>query len=308
MRIAVVGAGGQGGLFGALLAGAGEEVTLIDRGPHLEAIRKRGLRLVPAQGEPVAVAVDAADDPGAVGPVDLVLFCVKTYDLESAISGAGPLVGKDTAVLSVQNGIDAPTLLARAFGRERVVAGVSYLSGNVEKPGVITYGGVSGKLLLGPLDNKPRERLEGIVRAFRRARVDAAVVEDIRTALWEKLVLVCGTGGVLALRRQAIGGVLASADGRVLMRDVMQEAADVSRAAGVFLPEGTPSRLLAFVESSMAPSTRSSLLIDLTAGRRLELETLNGAIVRLGADVGVPTPLNFAIYAALEPYKGGATA
>ncbi len=308
MRMAVVGAGGQGGLFGALLARSGEDVTLIDRGPHLEAIRKRGLRLVPAQGESLTVTVDAADDPGAVGPVDLVLFCVKTYDLEGAISDAGPLVGKDTAVLSVQNGIDASMLLARAFGREKVVAGVSYLSGNVEEPGVITYGGISGKLLLGPLNSMPRERLEGIASAFRRARVDAAVVDDIRAALWEKLVLVCATGGVLALRRQSIGGVLATPAGRELLRGVMEEATDVARAVGIFLPEETPSRLLALVESSMAPSTRSSLLIDLTTGRRLELEALNGTIVRLGADVSVPTPLNFTIYAALEPYKGGATA
>ncbi len=308
MRMAVVGAGGQGGLFGALLARSGEDVTLIDRGPHLEAIRKRGLRLVPAQGESLTVTVDAADDPGAVGPVDLVLFCVKTYDLEGAISDAGPLVGKNTAVLSVQNGIDASMLLARAFGREKVVAGVSYLSGNVEEPGVITYGGISGKLLLGPLNSMPRERLEGIASAFRRARVDAAVVDDIRAALWEKLVLVCATGGVLALRRQSIGGVLATPAGRELLRGVMEEATDVARAVGIFLPEETPSRLLALVESSMAPSTRSSLLIDLTTGRRLELEALNGTIVRLGADVSVPTPLNFTIYAALEPYKGGATA
>jgi 2-dehydropantoate 2-reductase len=240
-----------------------------------------------------------------VGARDLVLLCVKTYDLEEALAGAEPLVGPNTAIVSVQNGIDAPEAIAAAFGAGRVLAGVSYVAARVEEPGSIAYGGVTGRLLLGELDCRKSERSEAVATAFRSARVDAEAVAGIREALWEKLVLVAATGGVMALLRLPWGPVLDSRVGRALSRGVMEEAEAVARASGADLPEGTADRVFRFASANIARSTRSSMLDDLLSGRRLELPALNGTVVRLGRQTGVPTPLNSTICSGLEPFTDG---
>jgi 2-dehydropantoate 2-reductase len=305
MRIAIVGAGGQGGFFGGLLAASGQDVTLIDRGAHLEAILRNGLTLRPLDGDPTVVRVPATDDPGSVGRRDLVFMCVKTYDLTDALAGAAPLVGPETVILSVQNGIDAPDAIAGAFGADRVLAGVSYVASRIEEPGVISFGGVTGRLMVGELEGGRSERSERVVSTFRSAGLDAQVSVGIRTVLWEKLILLCATGGVMAFLRLPWGPVLDSRAGRELARGVMEEAEAVAVASGADLAEGTAARVFDFARANVGRSTRSSMLQDLLAGRRLELDALNGTVVRLGRALGVPTPLNTTVCAALEPFVQG---
>ena len=305
MKIAIMGAGGLGGLFGGLLWRAGEDVVLIDRGGHLEAIRSQGLTLKTAGPRAFIVDVHATDDPGEVGRVDLVLFCVKTYDLEAAAGTALPLVGPDTVVLPVENGIAAPGILGGVLGAEKVIGGVSYYQGAIEAPGVISYGGVQGKLYIGELSGGGSTRVDKIRRLLSGAGIDSEIHTDIRLAMWEKLVLICATGGVMAYYRRPIGPLLDDPEARALMLGVMKEAEVVARASGIGIPEGTAQRHLAFIESRFAPGTRSSQLEDILAGRRLELESLNGEVVRLGRNFGIQTPLNRKIYDALRPYAEG---
>lgn len=305
MRIAVMGAGGQGGFFGGLLARAGRDVTLIDRGRHLEAILRHGLVLRPRGAAPTNVRVRATDDPSDVGACDLVLLCVKTYDLAEALEGMAPLVGRSTAVVSVQNGIGAPDEIARAFGAGRVIAGVSYVAAWVETPGVVGYGGVADRLIVGKPYGGTGARAPDVARALRSGGIRAEVSTEIRAAMWEKLVLVCSTGGVMAFLRLPWGPVLDSTAGAALARGVMTEAESVARASGVALAKGTAERVFEFAATRISRTTRSSMLLDLLAGRRLEVESLNGTIARLGREHGVPAPLNNTIYEALKPHAGG---
>jgi len=305
MKIAVMGAGGMGGLFGGLLWRAGEDVVLIDRGVHLEAIRSQGLTLKTAGPRAFVVDIRATDDPGEVGRADLLLFCVKTYDLEKAAAAAAPLVGPESVVLPVQNGIAAPDRLGEVLGAGKVIGGVSYHQGAVEAPGVITYGGVEGKLYIGELGGGGSGRVEGIRRLLFEAGIDTEIHPDIRLAMWEKLVLICATGGVMSYYRRPIGPLLDDPGARALLLGVMQEAELVARARGIALPDGTAERHLAFIENRFAPDARSSQLEDILAGRRLEVESLNGEVVRLGRELGVETPLNRKVYDALKPYAAG---
>ena len=305
MKIAIMGAGGQGGLFGGLLWKAGEDVTLIARGEHLEAIRNQGLTLRTAGPRALIVDIAATGDPAQVGAVDLLLFCVKAYDLDAAATDASPLVGPHTVVLPVQNGIIAPDTLREIYGPDGVIGGVSYHQGTVEEPGIISYGRVRGKLYMGELGGGSSRRVESIQSVMAGAGIESEVHTNIRLAMWEKLVLICGTGGVLAYYRKPVGPVLADREGRAMLLGVMKEAEEVARANGIDLAPGTAARRLAFIEENSAPDTKSSQLQDVLAGRRLELEWLNGEVVRLGRELGVPTPLNSRVYEALKPFAGG---
>lgn len=305
MRIAVMGAGGQGGLFGGFLRKAGEDVVLIARGANLKAIQSRGLTLKTAGRRPFILNIDATDEPSEVGPVGLLLFCVKTYHLDAAARDAEPLVDASTVILPVQNGVNAPDRLAKFFGGDRVIGGVSYHQAALECPGVITYGGVSGKLYIGELDGGSTSRVNGIQQTLDGAGIDSEVHPNIRIAMWEKLVLICATGGVMAYYRRPIGAILDDRDGRALILGVMEEAEQVARAKGIRLPVATAQRTLGFIESKIGPDTKSSQLEDLLAGRRLELEALNGEVVRLGRETRVPTPLNSRVYEALKPHVDG---
>jgi 2-dehydropantoate 2-reductase len=305
VRVAVFGAGAQGGYLGGLLASSGADVHLIDQGRHLAAIREGGLTLRPDHAAPITVRVPATDDPASVGPCDCVFLCVKTYDLDGALARTGPLVGAATTLVSVQNGIDAPGAIARVFGAERVVAGVSYVAARVEEPGVVTFGGVTNRIILGPLAGSSQASARELGGALRAAGIEAELTERIRDALWEKLVLVSATGGVMALLRLPWGEVLDSPVGRALARGVMKETEEVGRACGVGLPAGTAERVFHFARTNIDRSTRSSMLDDLLRGRPLELDALNGTVVKLGGEVGVPTPLNRTVCLGLGPHADG---
>lgn len=305
MRVAVMGTGGTGGYFGGLLARAGEDVTFIARGAHLDALRSQGLTVRSRLNGDFSVPVQATDDPSRLEPVDLVLFCVKAYDIGAAAALIRPLVGPETVVLPVQNGIDAAEHLARVVGPEHVMGGVAVVTSSVAAPGVIAQTAGAGKLLLGELAGGASARAERLVRALQRAGIAAEEHAAIQVALWEKFIFICAFSGVTALTRLPIGAILASAECSVLLEGVMAEVAAVAQARGIALPDDSVARSVALA-ARFEPWARGSLYHDLAAGRRLELETLNGTVVRLGREQGIPTPYNFVVYAALQPYAAGA--
>jgi 2-dehydropantoate 2-reductase len=242
-----------------------------------------------------------------VGPVDLVLFCVKAYDTAAAAELIRPLIGPQTVVLPVQNGIDHIERLARVVGEGPVVGGVVLITAAIEAPGVVTQTAGLGKIVLGELDGGTSARTERLRQMFEQAGIAAQVRPDIWTALWEKFVFICAFSGVTALTRLPIGAILASAEGSALLSGVMAEVAAVAHARGVTLPGDSVERSMALARG-FEPWARGSLYHDLAAGRRLELETLNGTVVRLGREHAVATAFNFVIYSALQPFVAGAPA
>jgi 2-dehydropantoate 2-reductase len=307
MRVAVIGAGGTGGFFGGLLARGGEEVVFIARGAHLEAIRRHGLAVKSRLAGEFTVRAQATDNPAEVGPVDLVLVCVKTYSLDEAVAMLPPLAGPGTAILSVQNGIDNEDRIARAVGPGHVLGAVAHVSSLIESPGVVAQVAGPGKLLFGELDGSRSARVGRLRDVFVRSGIAAEVRDDIRTALWEKFVMICGVSGVTALTRLPIGPILATPETARVLRGTMEEVEAVARAGGVPLPEGCVGQAMDLA-GSFEPEMRGSMAHDLAAGRRLELEALNGTVVRLGQARGIPTPFNFVIYAALKPFVAGTPA
>ncbi len=304
MRIAVVGPGGLGGRYAVLLAQAGEDVSVIARGAHLEAIRERGLTLRHFDEEVATVKMTATNDPAEVGPVDLVLFCVKTYDLETAAQQARPLVRDETVLLPIQNGVTIGERLRQIVGEKAVIAGATYSSGSLVEPGVVTFGHMEAPLVFGELDGGESERTERIRAVLEKAGLQVELKADMPVVLWEKFVAVCGTAGVLAVLRLPLGTAFEIPECGELLLGVMEEVEALSHAGRIGLEKGIAERQFNYLKQ-VSPSTRSSQLTDILNGRRLELEYLNGAAVHLGEELGVPTPLNRFCYSALKPYVDG---
>jgi 2-dehydropantoate 2-reductase len=296
-----MGSGGLGGFFGGLLARSGADVTFIARGAHLAAIREAGLTVRSTQLGDFTVPAPATDRPAEVEPVDLVLFCVKTYDLDEAADLMRPLVHARTMVVPLQNGVDTAVRLGRYVAPQQVLGGISYVSARVEQPGVIRHA-AGTTLLLGELAGGSSPRLERLVALFGQTGLQVGLRTSIRVDLWEKFMGIC-SGSLTALMRLPFGAILACPESRALYRAVMEEVVALARVCGVELPADAVDRRLAGLKH--APAVRTSQYFDLQAGRRLELDSLNGTVVRLGRERGVPTPLNFAIYAALKPYANG---
>jgi 2-dehydropantoate 2-reductase len=243
MRVAVVGAGGIGGFFGGLLARAGEDVTFIARGANLEAIRERGLAVKSRFVGDFTVKARATDDPAEIGPVDVVLFCVKAYDLETAAARMRPLIGPGTVVLPLQNGIDSAERIGRLVTPDAVIGGVAGVSAVLEAPGVIDHRG-SDRIHFGELAGGTSPRTERLLPVLRNAGIKAELRPDIRVALWEKFVRICGFSGLTALTRLPLSPVLGCPETRELFRGTLQEVDAVGHAEGVALPADTthPSR------------------------------------------------------------------
>lgn len=305
MRVAVMGAGSLGGFYGALLARAGDDVTLIARGQHLDAIRAGGLTVKSVLFGNFTVPIGATDDPATIGPVDLVLFCVKAYDLDQAAAAIRPLVGPATMVLSVQNGIDNEERLAAVVGEEAVVAAAVYISNQVEAPGVVVQSGGPGHVLVGEVAGGVSDRIQRLEDHLKGAGIDARADPDITVTLWEKFVTICAFSGVTALVRLPLGPVTACPETRSFFHGVLAEAAAVGRARGVGLRATLADETLDLLSQPRLATLYGSMAHDLMAGRRLEVETLNGTVVRLGRERDVATPCNFAVYAALKPYADG---
>jgi 2-dehydropantoate 2-reductase len=303
MRVLIVGAGGVGGFFGAKLARAGVPVTLLARGAHLAAIRKDGLRVRSAvDGESVA-QVTAVGDVSGVPPVDAVLFCVKAFDTETAAAALRPVIGRDTAVISLQNGVDNEERIEAVLGPGHAVGGVAYVFASIESPGVIAHR-FAGHVVFGELDGRVSARLEALRAAFTQAGVRAEVSGDIRRALWHKYVMISAQAGMTALGRAPIGVIRSVPESRLMYRRIAEELAALAKASGVDLGAEIVETVMKAADG-LAAEAYSSLHHDLTQGRRLELETLHGHAVRLGERLGVPTPMVFAVYAALKPHLDG---
>ncbi|MBI2368972.1 MAG: 2-dehydropantoate 2-reductase [Deltaproteobacteria bacterium] len=305
MKIAVMGAGGIGGYYGGLLARAGHDVTLIARGAHLQALRDRGLAIHSVHGD-FTVPVAATHDPGEVGPNELVLFCVKAYDVEAAADSVRPLVGPTTTLLTLQNGIDTPEKLAARFGWEHVLAGLTHIESSIEAPGVIRQTTPLRRIVFGEWNGTTTPRGAWLAGVLQEAGITAVFTAQIQVALWEKFVFICALAGLTTLLRASIGQILDTAEGRALYRLALEECAGVGRARGIPLDADVVDRTYAFTRG-VPPTMKSSMLRDLEAGKPLELETLSGVVVQLGAEAGVPTPVHLCIYTALRPRARGGT-
>ena len=260
MRVTVMGSGGTGGYFGGLLARAGEDVTFVARGAHLEAIRAKGLTVRSRLVGDFTVPARATDDPKAGGFADLVLFCVKAYDTETAAERLRPAVGPDTVILPVQNGIDSAERIGRVVGPGHVIGGLAGVSSVIAAPGIIEHRAGPDVIQLGELEGGSSARAERIADALRRAGMKAQVRPDIRVALWEKFVLICGLSGLTALTRLPIGAVLACPETRAFYLQTMEETHAVGRAEGVPLPDGVAERTLRYFECLEPGGPRLALL------------------------------------------------
>ena len=304
MRIAVVGAGGVGGGFGAALARAGADVTFIARGAHLAAMKSKGLRVEGGRGESHLVPTQATDDPASVGPVDFVLFCVKLWDVESAGRHIKPLVGPDTAVIPLQNGIDAPERLLPILGAPAVMGGVAQISASIVEPGVIRQVGTFMRMLFGELDGRRSKRGEALLAMCQKAGFDATLSDQIVTELWMKFILLATNASLIALVRQPIGKVRDDPDMHQHFVAAYNEVIAVGKARGVKLPADALDRMLAF-SAGAPPTMKPSMALDLERGNRIELPWLGGKVVELGRQLGVATPTHALMYAALKPYVMG---
>lgn len=305
MRIAVAGAGGVGGGFGAALAKAGADVTFIARGAHLAAIKDQGLKITGGRGETHLVPTRATDNPAEIGPVDIVLFCVKLWDVEAAGAHIKPLIGPDTGVIPLQNGIDAPERLIPILGKDAVMGGVAQISAAISSPGVIRQVGTFMRMIFGEFDGRPSKRARDFYALCVKAGFDATLSDQILTELWMKFILLASNAGIMALARQPIGKLRDDPDLRPVFLSAWQEVIDVGRAKGVALPRDALDRIIDFTDHA-PPAMKASMAVDLERGNRLELPWLSGKVAALGRETGVPTPTHSMMYAMLKPYIAGA--
>ena len=303
MRIVIMGTGGLGGYFGALLGQAGADVTFIARGANLQTLRERGLTVQSVNGDFTLPVVQACADPAGMPEVDFVLFCVKTYGVADAATLLQPVVGPTTVLLTLQNGVDTPTDLQHAFGRGTVLAGITRIGSTLVEPGVIEQPTRDRAIEFGNLDAHGAAVLEPVRTLLEAADIPAVVSPDIRKSLWEKLVLISAFAGLSALTGLSPNQLLARQPTRTVYTHVMEEAAAVARAAGVALAADIATEILAYLDAEGELGS-ASMAVDFQHRRRTEIEAINGAVVRHGRRLGVPTPVNETIYAALVVTDG----
>ncbi len=301
MRIAVVGVGVVGGYFGGYLAHAGEDVTFIDRGATLAALRDKGLRVDDVTAGFVVRPVKAADDPRSVGPVDIVLLAVKGWQVAGAIETVRPLLGPDTIVIPLMDGVEAPDQLAAAFGKQHAGGGLAVMFGSVIAHGHIRNTIPHTSLTIGELDGHTSERVAQLQKAFERAGVTVTISPDILSARWQKLLLVGPWSAVGAVTRAPLGVVLSIPETRRLLEGAMNEVAALARACGRKLPDDAVPHALADLDRG--PATGIGNMRDILNGRPSELETEVGAVVRLARAAGVPAPIHRFFYASLLPQE-----
>jgi len=304
MRIAMVGAGGVGGYFGGLLAAAGADVTFIARGAHLAALQADGLSIESPVRPISGLKVRATDDPATAGVVDQVVIAVKLWDLKGAADLARPLVGPETAVVSFQNGVAAADRLTAVYGPGPVLGGVCHIGASIGRPGVIAHVGKMAKLTVGELDGRASPRLQRFADACTAAGIEFHASGNVRRAIWEKFVFLSAFSGITALARSPIGPLRAVPEARATLYAAMAEGVAVARAHGSDLPADHADKVITFVDG-LAPAMKSSMLHDLERGARLELPWLSGAVVKLGAEKGIPTPTHGLVTALLAPYADG---
>jgi 2-dehydropantoate 2-reductase len=303
MRIAIYGAGGVGGYLGARLLRAGEDVVFIERGEHLHALQNVGLSIESCVHESFSLCnLSATESPNEAGRCDLIIMCVKSWQLERAALTARPMIGPHTLVLPTQNGVDASNILASVFGPRHVLCGLSRLLSEIISPGVIRHFGVAPQLDIGELDNSRSDRLEAVAATLRNAGICIEIPEDIHAALWAKLVLIAGWGGPAAVARAPLGVLRGMGDSLAMIAEAMHEIDAVARARGIELPEDTLAAAMQTL-GNLPTAASTSFQRDIEAGRPSELDALCGAVTRLGREAGVPTPVNHFCQTALLPLE-----
>lgn len=302
MRILIMGTGGVGGYYGGLLAQQGNDVTFVARGAHLHAIQNEGLKVKSVHGDFTILPANVTDDLGIVGPVDLILFCVKTYNTEVAALAIQPSVGPHTAVISLQNGIDAAERIGNVIGVEHVIGGATWLSSAVEAPGVIKQISQFRRIVFGELAGGTSERIQSIYEVLKNTGINVEVSEDIQKVLWTKLVFITAVSSIGSLTRFPMGEYRSVPEARNLLSKLMQEVESLARAQGVNLDSDVVQKWMDFVDSA-APTIKPSMQLDVETGHRTELESMIGVVGRKGRELGVPTPIADFVYACLIPVE-----
>jgi 2-dehydropantoate 2-reductase len=306
VKIAVVGAGGVGGYFGARLADLGADVSFIARGAHLEAMRTTGLKVFSPLGDVKLDHVRATEDPASIGRVDVVLFTVKLYDTRAACALLGPLIGPDTVVVTLQNGVESVDLLTAGIGRSHVAGGVAHVFAVIAEPGVIRHTALD-LIIVGELDGVPRPRLEQLQSLARQAGFECRLSDQIDVEIWLKFVRLSAFSGMTAVSRSPLGVIREDPNLFAMLQAAVMEGMAVAHARKIQFPPNAMADMFTHM-ASMPPHSKSSMLEDLERGRRLELPWLSGAVLRLGRDLGVETPIHRFITTVLTPHAGGLTA
>ncbi len=306
MEIAVFGTGGVGGYFGGRLAQSGHAVGFIARGEHLEAMKRNGLRVESVHGDFALDPVEVTDNPLDIGEVEYVIVAVKNYQLMNALDPMAALVGPETTLVPLLNGVEAPTILADRFGDGRVIGGLCAIISEIAEPGRIAHHSQVHQVVIGELDGERTERVERLVQAWQETGVEAVHADDIHSAMWSKFLLIASWGGVSALSRATVGEILEQDETRLLYVNALEEVERLAKARGVALPEEAVGKRVQFVED-LEPDSTTSMQRDVEAGRPFELEAFSGAIVRMAADQEVSVPVHRALYALLLPALQRAT-
>jgi 2-dehydropantoate 2-reductase len=304
LRIAIMGSGGVGGYFGARLVKGGADVHFVARGAHLAAMRERGLA-VEGGPEPLHLSkVSVTDDPRTIGPVDIVMFCVKLWDTESAARQLLAIMKPGTGVVSFQNGVQKDDMLRPILGDEALMGGVAYVGTHIGRPGVIAQTGSLQRLVFGEYDGRRSARVKAFYEACKRGGINAEISDDVRRSIWEKYVALVAMSGATTAMRQTIGPIRANPLTREFLLDLAREVVAVGRAHGVALPADYGEQRMAFFDG-WPPEMTTSMHHDLQQGKRLELHWLSGGVVDLGVEVGVPTPMNRAVRDVLALHAQG---
>ena len=302
MRIAIFGSGGVGGYFGGRLALAGNDVTFIARGEHLRALRSTGLHVDSINGDFTVSPISATDDPSQVKNVDVVILGVKAWQIGEAANAMRPMIGPSTFVLPLQNGVEAYHQLSAVLGKQHVLGGLCKIVSYVVEPGHIQHAGFEPLVAFGEWDNRSSDRVAALRETFTQAGVEAKVPSDIEAAVWNKFLFIAGFSGVGAVT-QAPAGVLRSLpQTRALMEQAMREILLLAKTRGLSLPDDAVNLALASLDG-LPENAMSSMQRDIMAHRPSELESQNGAVVRLGQEAGIETPVNSFLYASLLPLE-----
>jgi 2-dehydropantoate 2-reductase len=297
-----MGSGGVGAYYGGLLARHGNNVTFVARGAHLQAMREKGLQVKSIFGDFTVAPAQATENPAEVKDVDLILFCVKTYNTDEAVEAIRPAVGAQTTVLSLQNGVDAVERIGKAVGMEHVLGGATWISSAVEAPGVVKQVSQFRRVVFGELDGKRSERARSIHEALKNTGITVEVSENILKILWTKFVFISAASSLGSLTRLPIGGYRSIPETRAMILALMREVESLARAQGIPLDEDVVQKSLDFMDAS-APHIKASMQLDVESGRRTELDSMIGVIGRKGRELGVPTPVADFVYASLLPVE-----
>jgi 2-dehydropantoate 2-reductase len=303
-RYAVIGAGGVGGYFGGRLAQSGADVRFLARGAHLDAMRKNGLQVRSYYGDFHLPRVWATSDPREIGAADYVLVCVKSWDTSPATDAALPMLGTGTAVISLQNGVENEDQIADVVGAERVMGGLAYVIARIAAPGVIEQIGPTAKVIVGELDGHISARGTAFARDCASAGIDIELSTEIQSEIWRKFLYICAFSGTCTVTRSSLGPVLQDPDTRALFVSCMEEVKALADAKAIWLESDIVSSQLGRADG-FAAEVKPSMLTDLERGNRLELDWLNGAVDRMGRELGIVTPANRFVYTALKLLRMG---